>query len=198
MIKALLLDIDGVIITGDHFSDRLESDYGLTHDVTDVFFTNAFQKCLVGKADLKQEIVPYLSRWGWDKGVDAFINYWFTVHSKTDQRVLELVKKVRFAGIAPYLATNQEKYRTQYLWETLGFRKYFDDIFTSSKVGHLKSEAAFFPDVLKKISLKPDEVFFFDDAQSCVVSAKSAGLKAVLYTDYTDLENCLKRQNILR
>jgi putative hydrolase of the HAD superfamily len=193
MLKALFLDVDGVIVTGDHFSTRLESDHGLTHDVTDVFFGDAFQKCLVGKADLKQEIAPYLPKWGWDKGVDAFIEYWFTVHSKIDQWVLNLVNQVRAAGITPYLATNQEKYRAQYLWEILGFKKYFDNIFASSRVGYLKTEPEFFPSVLQSIGVTPEAVLFCDDAHHSVASAKQVGLSGVVYTNYTDLEKELQK-----
>lgn len=193
MLKVLLLDVDGVIVTGDHFSDRLESDHGLTHDVTDVFFSNAFQKCLVGQADLKKEIASYLPQWGWDKGVDAFLEYWFTVHSKVDQRVLDLVSKLKAEGITPYLATNQEKYRAKYLWEVLGFKKYFTDIFASSSIGYLKNHHDFFPYVLHKINAQPNEVLFCDDAQNCVTSAENAGINAVLYTDYTVLESALQK-----
>jgi len=38
-------------------------------------FKNEFQPCLVGEADLKEQINPYLEKWGWKKSVDDFLEH---------------------------------------------------------------------------------------------------------------------------
>jgi len=59
--KALyLFDIDGVFITASEpFSKRYETEVGKSGMMT-VFFKGVFQDCLVGKADLKEEVSKHL------------------------------------------------------------------------------------------------------------------------------------------
>ncbi len=59
-MKTLIFDADGMIVHGERFSGRLAHDYGISTDTTSHFFRNEFQLCLVGKADLKQELQKHL------------------------------------------------------------------------------------------------------------------------------------------
>ncbi len=60
MIKTILFDADGVLINGGQFSSHLEKDYGITREITAPFFTGPFIECLIGNADLKEVIPPYI------------------------------------------------------------------------------------------------------------------------------------------
>ncbi|KKR84130.1 MAG: HAD-superfamily hydrolase, subfamily IA, variant 3 [Candidatus Nomurabacteria bacterium GW2011_GWA2_40_97] len=77
MIKVVIFDADGLLTNQERFSVALEKDYGITIEKTLPFFNGPFQDCLVGKCDLKETISPYLTLWGWNKGLDAFMEYWF-------------------------------------------------------------------------------------------------------------------------
>ena len=66
MIKALLFDADGVLVNGEMFSNHLLRDHGLDSEVTAPFFKGPFTDCVIGKADLKAVIAPYLQQWGWN------------------------------------------------------------------------------------------------------------------------------------
>src|SRR6266699_6685441 len=62
------------------------------------------------------------------------------------------------------LATNQEKYRTAYLLDQMGFERQFDGIFSSVYVGYMKHDTAFFEHVLRELKdVKPQEILFWDD-----------------------------------
>ena len=117
MIKIFLFDADGVvIIPSERFSDRFSREFNVDYEEKiPPFFENDFEPCLTGRADLKEIIKPYLKRWGWKKSVDELLEYWFENENHIDERVIEVIKKLRAIGIKCYLATNQEKYRTQYL-----------------------------------------------------------------------------------
>src|SRR6266550_2446895 len=149
MIKAVLFDADGVTInTTERFSSYLDRKYGISVEVTNPFFLGVFQKCIIGKADLKEEIGKYLPKWGWKKSVDDFLKIWFESEHTIHQPLIDEIHKLRKRGIKCYLATNQEKYRTQYILENMGFENVFDGTFSSSEVGHLKHTDEYYQHIL--------------------------------------------------
>ncbi|MCB0139116.1 MAG: hypothetical protein KDE50_04325, partial [Caldilineaceae bacterium] len=64
-IKALLLDADGVVIFPWRFAQYLAREHGITPAQTRGFFGGVFLDCLVGRADLKEELPPFLAQWNW-------------------------------------------------------------------------------------------------------------------------------------
>ena len=88
-----------------------------------------------------------------------------------------------------YLATNQEKYRTAYLLDQIGFGRQFDGIFSSAYVGYVKHDTAFFEHVLRELkNVKVQEMLFWDDQPGNVATARAMGLHAELYSDFADFE----------
>ena len=55
-IRAILLDVDGMLVESMVFAKVLEAEHGLTPDDTAAFFRGAFVRCLLGQADLKSEL----------------------------------------------------------------------------------------------------------------------------------------------
>jgi hypothetical protein len=55
-IRAILLDVDGVLVEPMVFAKVLEAEHGLTPDDTASFFRGAFVRCLLRRADLKSEL----------------------------------------------------------------------------------------------------------------------------------------------
>jgi putative hydrolase of the HAD superfamily len=72
--------------------------------------------------------------------VQEFLEYWFKVENKVDARLLREVDQLRTAGIRSFLATNQERYRTEYISREMGLSDHFDGIFSSAFVGYLKQD----------------------------------------------------------
>ncbi len=182
MIKAVIFDIDGVLINGEQFSTILERDHGISKERTLPFFSGIFQDCLVGNADLKQELAIHLKEWGWDKTVEEFLHYWFTSEQNIDHDLIAFINALKKQGIHVYVATNQEKYRTDHLWNELGFSKIFRAMFSSAHLGHQKHEAKFFDKVMEQLDgVKKSEVILWDDTQKNIDTAKAAGLHAEYY-----------------
>lgn len=185
MIKTILFDADGVLITNKRkFSDHLADDLNITREMTDPFYKGPFKDCLVGKADLKVEIAPFLPRWGWKGSVDDFLKLWFEVEHKLDTELLAHIQKLRIEGIKCYIATNQEKYRAQYMKEYMEFGPMFDGLFASDHIGYCKPDPKFFSHILNTLHIKPHETAFWDDTQQNVDAAKELGIQAKLYTTY--------------
>jgi len=196
MIQAYLFDADGVVIKkqAEYFSVRFAREHGAPLEEISEFFKGKFREIQEGKGDLKQELDALLPKWGWSKGTDVFLEYWFTTDVAIDEAVLKVVDEYRTKGIKCYLASDQEKYRGEYMKEKLGLEEHFDGTFFSYEVGSSKSKAEFFEKVLQKLNLPAYEVAFRDDDDKNVEVAKALGIDAKFYLDISDL-NLEKNEN---
>ncbi len=186
MIDTLIFDTDGVIVHREmYFSEQLSQEFGMQAEKILPFFRNEFQLCLVGKADLKEEITKYLDTWGWTKSVDELLRYWFESENIIDREILVYIQKLRDRGVRCYLDTNNEKYRTQYLWEELGLKNFFDDLFSSAKLGYAKPQHEFWSAIDSSLKQpKRSDVLVWDDEETHVTAARTFGFSAELYTDF--------------
>jgi len=187
--KALIFDADGMIVHGERFSKRLARDFGISTDITTPFFVNEFQLCLVGKADLKQELAKHLKKWGWEKSIDDLLDVWFDEsHTQIEAQFLPLIQNLRAKGVAVYLATNNEKYRTANLVEGRGLGKLVDGVFSSAHLGSKKPEADFFQRMIDEIGIDKRQIVFWDDDMENIDGAVAFGLPAELYTDFAKFQ----------
>ncbi|GER87873.1 haloacid dehalogenase [Dictyobacter vulcani] len=192
MIRVLLFDVDGVLANGEAFSSHLERDYGISPQMTASFFQEKFMACLTGSADLKTELAAYLVAWGWSKSVEAFLDYWFTCEHIIDQPLVEYVQQLRQQGVRCYIATQQEKYRTAYILEQMGFAQAFDGMFSSAQLGVLKNDQTFFTQILQTLdNIAAEEILFWDDTARNVTVARQTGMHAELYTDFPHFQQTI-------
>jgi putative hydrolase of the HAD superfamily len=193
-IRALLLDADGVLIDGEPARAPFEREFGIKPEVTRDFFRGVFRDCMTGKADLKECLAPLLPAWGWPGSVQDYLDYWFKAEHHLDEALLADVDRLRSAGVLCYLATNQERYRTEYIRDVMGLGKRLDGIFSSACIGHLKDDRRFFEHIIEDLaSLRPEEMLFFDDLAANVASARGAGLHAELYVNREGFRGALGR-----
>jgi putative hydrolase of the HAD superfamily len=184
MIKAILLDADGVTLKDqEYFAESYSKKHNLAPEPIRLFFKEKFGQCQKGQLDLKQEIQPYLKNWGYTGTVDEYLNKWFTGGAIADEEVLALVKTIRKSGTKCYLATDQEKYRAEYINTKLNFSQLFDGTFYSCNLGHQKSEQEYFNKIATELNLNPEEIAYWDDDEANVQIAQATGIKSYFYTD---------------
>ena len=183
-MKTILFDADGVTLKRqtEYFSERFAREYNVPLVEVVSFFKNEFRLCQQGKADLKEELSKKLPAWGWQKSTDDFLLYWFTTDTIPNDAVMSEVENFRRQGTKCYLVTDQEKYRAEYLRDTLNFKNRFDGCFFSCELGYSKSEPAFFATVIIQLNLPPDEIVYWDDDQKNVDAAESLGIDARFYS----------------
>jgi len=194
MIKIVIFDADGLITNQERFSIALERDYGISVEKTLPFFNGVFQECLVGNADLKETISPYLADWGWTKGLDAFIEYWFEREHKINSELVEYIQGLRHKGILCFLATNNERYRFEYMLNKMGFKNSFDKTYSSAHLGHKKPNQEFFLKIFTDLkNIKKKEILFWDDRARHIQGAKDFGIHTELYTSFEDFKEKMKQ-----
>lgn len=184
MTKAVLFDLDGIVIVGrsKYFSHLFAEEKGLALEKVDAFFDNDFKSCVRGTCDLREGVAPHLAGWEWEGTVDEFLEKWFASERTLDAEVIGIIDRLRAKGTKCYIASRQEKYRMRYLLDDVGLADHFDGTFCTSDIGHDKSEPEFWEQVLTELQLPAEEILFFDDKQKNVDMARSFGIDAHFYT----------------
>lgn len=193
----LILDVDGVVIHGYHhdpryrrmWSEKLQQDLGLDPQVfIQEFFLKDWAPIVRGETELRPQLASALKRIGTDVSADTLIDYWFRHDSNLNQPLLERVAELRESGTICHLATNQESLRAAFLWNDLGLKHHFSQMFYSADLKVTKPHLAFFEAVNAAINFNPhtDTVRYFDDTPDCVARATQAGWKARIYNTMQD------------
>ena len=181
MIKLALFDIDGILNVAPRFSTRFTQEFGVSMDTLLEFFEGSFQKCLIGKADLREELEEVKDKWNFEGSVDELLNYWFKGEVNEIKEVREFIMGIKQTGVTTAAGTNQEKLRIEYLTKTLKLNEVFEEIYSSARIGIKKPDTKFFEFISEDLSVPYDQIIFWDDKQSNVDSAKSLGIHAYLF-----------------
>jgi HAD superfamily hydrolase (TIGR01509 family) len=179
--KIYMFDADGVVIQSQMFSFKYAQEFNINISKLDNFFKTDFQACLVGKSDLKIVIKPWLKKWNWSKSVDEFLDYWFKAEHKINFELIENIRELRKSKIKCVLATNQEKYRLEYMKKEMDFETTFDKIYSSNLIGFKKPNIQYYTHILNDLNENPSNIVFYDDRQENIESAKSLGINSILY-----------------
>ena len=198
MIKAICFDADGVMVNpAFQFSRHLHEVYGIEPKTTMPFFGGVFGECLTGKKQIRDELPPYLTSWGWHKGVDEFIQTWLEQDDVIDEKMVQVVRQLRKAGMPCYLATNQERNRASYMRNQMGFEALFDSCFISCEMGCQKPDAAYYRHIESSLGVKPQEILFWDDSKGHVETARQRGWQAKVYNSYDEFVSLMKTRYAL-
>ncbi len=189
--KAILFDVDGVVLfpRDKYFSQRLKEDgYDIDGEKIGQFFKDKYNQIVVGEADLKEELSKVITDWGWQGTVDELLHYWFSYENKLNQEIIDFAQELRQKGVLCYLASDHSDYRKQDLLNNIGLSQYFDGAFFSSDIGHTKEEKEYYEQVLRQISLTPDEISFVDDDIKNIEVAKTVLPNALVFTTLENLK----------
>ncbi len=180
-----MVDVDGVLIDGrprdgKHWATGLEDDLGIHTEILQrEFFQVHWEDIVVGRAPLKERLMPVLKKIAPDVTADQFIAYWFQQDSRINRGLMEELKSLRTEGIQVFLATNQEHMRAGFLMRDLGLSKTLDGIYYSAQLGVKKPDHGFFAAICTHTRLRTNEVVLIDDSPSNVAAAAKAGWHSI-------------------
>ncbi|MBN2442715.1 MAG: hypothetical protein JXJ04_15270 [Spirochaetales bacterium] len=202
--KIFIFDIDGVLIRVPHYySLQLEKE-GYPHAVR---YLSAYygspenDQCLMGKADIKDVIIPFLNKFHWDNTADEYIHQQFQFEIKyVDKQLISFIQKLRKEHYLCFIGTDQERIRAGLLSESMNFSKNFDGSFISYNMGFRKCHDRYWEHVqceLKRIAdMNNYEILFFDDIQTNIDVAIKNGIKGFLFTDITKFVKDISSEGI--
>lgn len=194
MLKTIFFDCDGVVIARrQRFLQRFAQEYDVPENKIWPFFQNEFLRCEIGKADLKQELKKYLPKWEYKQPVEDLLDFWFKGESEIDKVILDYIQSLRAQGIACYLATNNEKYRSMYLMSHLKLGEAFDEFFTSAHLGYFKNQEEFWQQAYDYKMGGKHEILVVDDSQEVVDAAKKFGFYSHFYHGLDDLQTYIEQ-----
>jgi putative hydrolase of the HAD superfamily len=197
-VKALMVDVDGVLVRGRpddgrHWSATLEADLGLpADDLHRRFFAIHWEEIVLGRADLVPRLQRVLDELAPGLGAERLIAYWFRQDSRLDRRLLADLSNLRAGGLQVHLATNQEHRRARYLMETMGLGAHVDGIHYSAALGIRKPAPDFFRLAAERTGLRPAELLLVDDTAENVRAAREAGWRAMRWTGGQPLAEALE------
>ncbi|MFL6069921.1 MAG: HAD family hydrolase [Actinomycetes bacterium] len=177
-IEHILFDADGVLqdVPGGWFS-AMEPYLGSR---TQEFFDETWSDelpMLAGRGDYMPLLEATLIKYGVTEPVAVvYSDVWHRI--KPVDTSIALVHELRSAGYGVHLATNQEKYRGEYMRTTLGYDQLFDVSCYSFELGAMKPDTLFFSEALRRIDTEPSRALFIDDTERNVHAAREAGLAA--------------------
>ena len=198
---AIFFDVDGVLVDDSRrFSASLSRDYGLKIEDLLPFFQGVFHECLLGGADVKEELQSVCAAWGWHGTVDELMEYWLTVGTEINADVVAYVTSLRDQNLRCFIATSQEHYRGKLLQKKLGAGQPFEAVFYSAALGATKKMPAFWERAFFSINngnatpLQKEKSLFIDDSPAHIAVAQAYGLDTYLYKGLDDLKMFLAQR----
>jgi len=197
MTRALVFDVDGVLVHGYHarpdlqqrWDENLLADLGVDPDRfrTEFIFDIFIKKVVIGQMPLIEALDRRLPGLGFKGSSMAFAQYWLSHDSRVNNELLDAIRQLKAkADIRLFIATNQDHMRAQWLWQTLGFNEIFEDIFYSARAGVLKPHKSFFDFAEARMGPQAEPPLFFDDTPKVVDGARAHGWDAALFETNAD------------
>lgn len=196
MSRALVFDVDGVLVHGYHarperqqrWDENLLVDLGVDPERyrNEFIFDIFIKKVIVGEMALVDALDRRLPGLGYKGSTMDFVQYWLSHDSKVNTELLDAIRRLKAQGVPLFIATNQDHMRAQWLWQTLGFGEIFDDIFYSARIGMTKAHKGFFAFADARMPELDEPPLFFDDTQKVIETATSYGWDTALFDTNAD------------
>ena len=127
-----------------------------------------------------------------DEIIDSMNNaaeIFYTNHVQPKPHAIELLEKLRAAGIKMALATATDRHLVEIAVNRLDIKKYFEGIVTCGEVGQSKTRPDVYLKALSYIGSEIKDTALFEDAVVAAHTAKDAGFYTVGIYDDTCKEN---------
>ena len=198
MIKAIIFDLDGVLITTRFFSERFEEKYNipvakflpvLRKILAKATLTNSFDSFIYWE--------PYLKEWGVDLSREDFFDSWFQ-DEKLAPEMAKLINKIKSKKLKTFILSDNFKERTDYLEKKFPILvKNIGKRYYSWQTGLLKPDSRAYQQILKENNLDSQECLYFDDEKDNVEAANKLGIKSFIFKEAKETREILIKNKVI-
>ena len=129
--------------------------------------------------------------------IQAYPDNWRDSIGGSFTGTVDILKRLKKAGYPLYGLSNWSAETFPIAREKYDFFNLLDDIILSGEVGMIKPEPGIYELTLQRIGRPAHECIFIDDSPANVEQAKKLGFNTILFKSAEQLEQELKRLNIL-
>jgi HAD superfamily hydrolase (TIGR01509 family) len=107
-----------------------------------------------------------------------------------------LARTIRAEGFKTLICSNNFPARIKGLQEKFGFLDDFDVVVLACEVGDIKPNKKIFEELIKRSGVQPDEIFYTDDSQAALDTAKGLGISTHYYAGFEEFVETLEKLGI--
>ena len=186
MLKAVIFDMDGVIVDSEPELVKVEIKYMAEHgikitkeDIDEFVGTNSYYMWRILK-----------KRYNLDKSVEDLVREnreRYLEHISNPENitaipgVINLIKSLHKKGIKMVVASSSPVSWIEQIIDTLDIRKYFEFLISGDYVDNSKPDPDIFLYALDKLKVDKEEALVFEDSTNGVKAAKAAEIKVIGY-----------------
>lgn len=197
MIRALLIDLNGILITSEKLSDRFAKKFQVSRKE---FLPVLKQSLAQARRPKAKPMYSYwkdsLKSWNVPLSRKKFYDFWFH-GEKLNSKALQTVKKLKkdFPDLKIIIVSNNFRERSRYYKITFpALFQLVDGVSYSWKTGFVKPDRRVYQTVLKKYGVKAKECLYFDDVPENVTVTKKLGMHSFVYTTVVGLERTVRKE----
>jgi glucose-1-phosphatase len=200
VFKAIIFDLGNVIVPFDfkrgYTAMELLCPYAASEIPKRIRTTDLVQRFETGQIASKSFVKELCRLLELPVSHEQFCDLWTSVflpHTLIPESLLaNLARQYRLV-----LLSNTNEIHFQMIRRNYPLLDHFDHFVLSYEVGALKPSRRIYEEAVARAGCRPDECFFIDDVELFVEGARQAGLEAVRFENYSQLETELRRQSIL-
>jgi putative hydrolase of the HAD superfamily len=180
--QIILLDADGVVQNPHRdweqaLTELCGGEQNLKPFLEDVF--RAEEPFLTGEPGFPAALEVVLNRWNRRALIQDALHIWTLIEPVPE--ILALVEYLRRRGTKVFLASNQERYRADYMTKEIGYEEKFDALFYSCDLGHVKPSTEYFHEIANRLQVELENLLLIDDNKDNVETAISLGMNAEVF-----------------
>ena len=193
-IKCVLFDIGGVLV--DWHMSWITSEISKRFQINEDQVSNAFSKHLtdldsgkINETSFWQNIANDVDSLPLKQNSESLWDTYFRKHAKPNHDVLKLAQSLRESYTMGIISNiEQVTHKVVDDWNLLDS---FEHLFMSYQIGFSKPDSRIYKHVIENLSFGPGSMLFIDDRKPNVDAAKGAGLNAIHYTGFANLQSSL-------
>ncbi len=182
MKKALIFDMDGVLISNDRFHYLAWQEFARQHGKTVRFdevkswFGSTNESILINFFD-RQLSGDEINKYAYEK--EKIYREIYSPHIKPLEGIKELLDVASADGYEIGLATSAPPENVEFVLEKTNLAKYFKAITDDTQISNGKPDPEIFILTGQKLDIRPSRTIVFEDSFYGIEAAKKAGMKVI-------------------